>query len=873
MRGKRLYAISMMWSVAAAALANPTAALAQQRSFNLPEQPASRSIPEFGRQAGVQIVAPGERLRGVRTPAIMGSYDVRDALRLLLRGTGLRIAADDGASITLAADGTVGELPQNASAPQDATVPQSGESDEQAASGPAPDIVVTGTRIRGADTPSPTTVISSERIRQEGRTSLGEVIRDIPSNFRGGQSPAIALGTGGGSVANQNITGGSALNLRGLGPDATLTLLNGKRLTYSGFANAVDISIVPIEALDRLEIVPDGASAIYGSDAVAGVANIITRRDYNGVAATLRGGTTTDGGNDEYQVTLTGGTTWTSGGFIVSYDHLNSNGLDASQREYFSGIFEPYSLLPDVNSHSGLFSGHQDVGANIELGLDAVYTNRKNVSANNFGEARNDTRIRTETFAVAPSIEFTLGGGWSLNVFGTYGTDKVRNRQELRDPDGNPLSLAEVCYCNSTKAVEAGLQGPITTLPGGPLGLAVGIGYRRNEFDFRRLIDSDRPDFGGTLTSRFVYGEFNVPLVSPDMGVTGVSRLVLNGALRHESYKNIGDVTTPKIGVIYEPVRGLALKGSWGRSFKAPTLAQQFSVGNGFLSSAIDFGGFDYLEGDNVLFIGGGNPALEPERAETWSVTGELRPAFLTGLTLEVSYFNVDYSNRVDEPIRDISVALLDPAAAQFVNLSPTTAQLQDAVNFAGPSLISLVDGDPLDAVAIVDNRFFNLASDRVRGVDVSGSYTFGLAGGSFTVRGAASWLKGRRRTLPGEPSFRTVGTVFNPPKFQSRAGVLWQKGGFDAAFFYNHTGSVVETTLTEARRTGAFDTFDLNLRYKLEGGLPALRNAEIALTVNNLFDEEPPLLLDAGFNQPNVDATNYSVLGRTISLSLTTRF
>src|SRR3546814_1315105 len=78
------------------------------------------------------------------------------------------------------------------------------------------------------------------------------------------QNPGVALGSG--SIANQNINSGSALNLRGLGPDATLTLLNGRRLSYSGFVNAVDVSVVPIAALDRIEVIADGASAIYGSD-------------------------------------------------------------------------------------------------------------------------------------------------------------------------------------------------------------------------------------------------------------------------------------------------------------------------------------------------------------------------------------------------------------------------------------------------------------------------------------------------------------------------------------------------------------------------------------------------------------------------------
>src|SRR3546814_4104538 len=94
----------------------------------------------------------------------------------------------------------------------------------------------------------------------------------------------------GGNVVDQNITGGSALNLRGLGPDASLTLLNGHRMSYGGFSQAIDISAIPVEAVDRVEIVADGASAIYGSDAVGCVANVILKRDFDGVVLGVRYG-------------------------------------------------------------------------------------------------------------------------------------------------------------------------------------------------------------------------------------------------------------------------------------------------------------------------------------------------------------------------------------------------------------------------------------------------------------------------------------------------------------------------------------------------------------------------------------------------------
>src|SRR3546814_6494740 len=86
-----------------------------------------------------------------------------------------------------------------------------------------------------------------------------------------------------GCRANGNLDSSSQLNLRGLGPDATLTLLNGHRLPYGGAFAGIDISAIPVAAVERLEIVPDCASAQYGSDAVAGVANIILRRDFEGL--------------------------------------------------------------------------------------------------------------------------------------------------------------------------------------------------------------------------------------------------------------------------------------------------------------------------------------------------------------------------------------------------------------------------------------------------------------------------------------------------------------------------------------------------------------------------------------------------------------
>src|SRR3546814_4614462 len=102
-------------------------------------------------------------------------------------------------------------------------------------------VTVTGTRIRGADVSSPIVTITQEQMRLAGHTNLGEALRALPQNYSGGQNPGVVGGASSGGISNQYITSGSGFNLRGLGPDATLTLLNGARMPYDGPFQAIDV--------------------------------------------------------------------------------------------------------------------------------------------------------------------------------------------------------------------------------------------------------------------------------------------------------------------------------------------------------------------------------------------------------------------------------------------------------------------------------------------------------------------------------------------------------------------------------------------------------------------------------------------------------
>src|SRR3546814_9543252 len=134
-------------------------------------------------------------------------------------------------------------------------------------------------------------------------------------------------------------------------------------MAYSGFVQAVDISAIPIEAVERIEIVADGASAIYGSDAVGGVGNVILKRDFDGVTVGARYGTATDGGLATHEYAVTAGMYWNSGGLIATYKDVSVDPIDAAERDYTEYLDPPTTVYPGSDPRRGLLSAHHLVGA------------------------------------------------------------------------------------------------------------------------------------------------------------------------------------------------------------------------------------------------------------------------------------------------------------------------------------------------------------------------------------------------------------------------------------------------------------------------------------------------------------------------------
>lgn len=885
-----LAASALSLGITAALGSAPAHAQAQQAAgaayrFDLPAQPLGDTLRAIARQSGANVLFKSEDMEGITAPPLKATLTASEAVARVLAGTGLSSQQTTPATMVIrrlpATGSSSSPQPVSDGPPHPANGPQaslspgedeggSGGRQVSGSGGTTLDtIMVTGTRIKGGSTASPVVTIGSERIAEEGFSDLGEVVRSIPQNFSGGQNPGVSSGNlSGAGNANQNITGGSSLNLRGLGPDATLTLLNGRRVSYSGFVQSVDIGAIPVEAVERIEIVADGASAIYGSDAVGGVGNVILKRDFEGVTVGTRYGAATDGGLATHEYSATMGTTWATGGLLATYKDLSSDSVQASQRSYTDHLIAPTTIYPGSDLRSGLVSAHQALGERAELRLDALRSQRDQTYAYWYS-GLNRIASQTTSTLVSPGIDVFLSGDWTLTLDATWAKDESEQYQGRESAStGATTVVTDACFCNESRSYEAGVEGPLFAMAGGEARLAAGAGYRSNTFvwkDHSTGTDTARGDEG----VRFAYAEINLPLVGPQQGVAGIRRLALTAAVRGEDYDSFGRVTTPKFGLVYGPSADFTVKASWGKSFKAPTLFEQHYANSLYLDAPGWYGGAGYADDATVLVVDGGNPRLNPERARTWTASLAIHPEALPGLEAEVTWFDIDYTDRVVQPIRNTGQALSNPVYGSFVDYSPSAEEQAELFartgafyNWAGAAY------DPSKVVAILYTQYQNASRQRIKGLDLSGAYRFDRGPGSLTLRGSATWLDSVQQYSAAEAPFDLSGTLFNPAKVAGRAGAVWTQGGVSASLFANYTGGVRDTLNDD--KGASFTTFDATLRYTTGPRGDAWADLELALSVQNLLDRAPPLYSPslAAYAVP-YDSTNYSAIGRYVSVSV----
>src|SRR5262245_51924254 len=228
---------------------------------------------------------------------------------------------------------------------------------------------VTGSRIRRIDveTSSPVFTIDRNAIEKTGAVTLGTLLQ---------QAPVIAGAATNPSVNNGGGTGVSTVSLRGVGVERTLVLVNGRRWIKDPDFDAVDINAIPINLIERVEILKDGASAIYGSDAIGGVVNFITRKDFDGFEFTALKGESSrdDGGLDSYQMTL--GSSFEQGHFMLGAVYDNRDQISSADRPFSEDPFALYNGVQTVVGSSRTDTGFYEIPRNILTGGGADLSNQ-----------------------------------------------------------------------------------------------------------------------------------------------------------------------------------------------------------------------------------------------------------------------------------------------------------------------------------------------------------------------------------------------------------------------------------------------------------------------------------------------------------------
>ncbi len=837
-------ASTLLATTAILAPAAPAAAQAVAAAdYDLPAQDLETSLRSVARTSGQQIIIAGLP-RGQVAPALKGQYTVEQAVRALLAGTDIRIQITPSAIL-------VGDAASAAAAP----------ADNEARDVDA--ITVTGSRIKGARLASPQITIGREEIARAGFGDMGEALRSLPQNFGGGQNPGVGIGAIGGGLTNRNVTGGSAVNLRGLGPDATLTLLNGPRISFGGLAQGVDISTIPTDVVERVEIVPDGASALYGSDAVAGVVNVIFRRSLDGLSIRTRLGAATDGGgfSQQYQAVL--GQQWSNGKLLAGYSYRRDSEIKATDRSYTASLGDPYPLVPGQSNHSLIFSGSQQIAGGGEFSIDATYNKRKSSKDYLTFGVLQLTNIDDETFTIAPTLMLPLGPSWRISTTGVY-SETETNVEASQYLGTTLLGSDSGCYCHNLFGVETFLEGPVVSTRGGMVRAVLGGGYRSNKY----VSVSPTSRRGGTEKDRYVFGELSIPLISPASVLPWARSVMFTAAARYDSYELAGDVVTPRFGIVYSPSLDFDLKFSWGRSFKAPSLAQQFSPRSASLSPVRSFGVNSAPVGATGLALSGGSPDLRPERATTQSWTINWHPAAVSGLNTEASYFRVSYTDRVLAPIGNYRDSL-NPAYADVVVANPTPDQIKAALDESTLFINNV--GTPLDSskvLYLINNRYRNVAAQKIQGIDVNISYRHPVGSGEMSASVGGSWLDSKQKSGPRTAYFNLAGVAWQPARLRLRGNVGWSGAGTEIYAYLNYIDGVEDRRTLPYRDGSAMITADLSLGHTVSSESRWLNGLKAQIVVNNILDQRPPFLAPSAFAEP-YDSTNYSAVGRFVSFTL----
>ncbi|MBN3788606.1 TonB-dependent receptor [Burkholderia sp. Ac-20353] len=714
-------------------------------------------------------------------------------------------------------------------------------------------VVVTGTREKARkvrDAADPVDVIGGDMLRRTGQSNLRDALVQL--------SPSIARQAMRGDAGNLT----SALTLHGLSPDHVLVLVNGKRRHSTANislnrgpqqgSTGVDVDLIPVTAIDHIEILRDGASAQYGSDAIAGVINIILKSDDQGGELSNTTGQTYQGDGLAQNNAANLGLPLGDAGYLnLSAEYNRQNHTVRTAADPRTGQNDNLILgSPAGTRESVAFNAGYQLEGGVKLYGFGTYAHRYGSSYQNYrlpsvlpaiyphGFTPQET-LNENDYSLTAGVKGDRLLGWAWDISSTYGSDNAgigmvnsANTSLFAATGSTPTSFRLSTFTNTqwTNNLDLSRAFRLPLLPA-PLNVSVGVEHRHESYAIG----------AGDAASTYGAGSQALPGLSP-LSALSKSREVIGTyvdlatrlapnwqvdlAGRFEHYNDVGGTTNGKISTRYDITPSIAVRGSVGTGFRAPSLAQQY-----FTNLNISpFSAYGQLAPNSPAARNLGATPLKPEKSTNFNIGLVLNP--LPNLNVTIDAYQINVRDRI----------------VQGGTYSGQPAI--DALTQAGITL-------PAGLSSVTANYFTNGVDTRTRGLDIVATYR-----SNFAKWGTVDWDLGINFNTTSVTSVgrdtngntllnaQQVGYITSStPKNKIIIGGTWR---LDKWAFSLHETRYGTTSGEESYWSGpnAFSTTrfahftnaaryvtDVELRYAVT------RKFELAVGANNLFNVYPSKL------------------------------
>ena len=447
------------------------------------------------------------------------------------------------------------------------------------------------------------------------------------------------------------------------------------------------------------------------------------------------------------------------------------------------------------------------------------------------------------------------------------------------DADGlsllrSTLVLQDVRVAKSSNAgVDFNMSREIAQLPAGPLGVSLGGEARQVKYNDTPLAVLNNGDvLGGGGDQLPVAGKRNVIALFAEANAPIIKNLEAQLAVRYDRYSDFGNAVTPKVGLRWQPMKELLLRGSYGEGFRAPTLPElllpQTQTNSGGAYDDPLYGGaagcttrFDPKYCNAQLTVRqGGNPALKPEKSKqfTLGIVAEPNP----NVSLRLDYFNIEQSDV-------IGIISPDAKLADYIDkFNPTT---RTSSSIYSPDIITKVDAATgRTVISFVKSLYGNVSKQKTSGFDASIKLRVPkTAIGDFTLGMEGTYLASQKsRTGTDTTEFEAVGQYaqFGPVlRFKHTSSVSWDSGPWNAYLGYNWQSAYQDQG--GKREVSPYETWDTALTWS------GIKNLKVKLGVRNLMDRSPPFTVQNQYFQVGFDPTYVDPRGRTYRAALEYKF